>query len=236
MTWSLILLHILEVGGYYVQPLFSTVERIWQKSVSGVQLREINQIKTQTFGQINSLARQFTQLWNIAFPGAFTLTTDFPDLSEHLGEGKQLHGHGCLQLQESGPVNTQGPSQWQARLELMSVNRVGHCPRALSQVDWFCFVCNRRNGKTTQSMQFARVFPASSRSENALSTLDCWDCDPLSYGKGSSFCFSGGISLEKKSRETDVSSPRVSRKLLQLGEIQQQGQVLEKFITHLLFS
>lgn len=59
----------------------------------------------------------------MAFPGAFTLTTDFPDLSEHLGKRKQLHGHGCLQLQGTGPVNTQGPSQGQARLELMCMNR-----------------------------------------------------------------------------------------------------------------
>lgn len=40
-----------------------------------------------------------------------------------MGKEKQLHGHGCLQLQETGPVTTQGPSQWQARLEWMCLSR-----------------------------------------------------------------------------------------------------------------
>lgn len=144
-----------------------------------------------------------------------------------MGKGKQLHGHSCPPLQETGPVTTQGLSQWQARLELMCLSRESGSALELFPKWTDIYVLNNdRNGGITQSRTFKKKKKILLQHTNiiyeALWIIRIMKC--LTYRWGASFCLTR-ISLGLKGRKTAMSKPRVNRELPQLNEIQQPKRV-----------
>lgn len=127
-----------------------------------------------------------------------------------MGKEKKLHGHGCLQLQETRPVTTQGPCQRQARLEWMCLSRESSSALELFP-RWtdIYIVNNDGNGELLKVGYFFEKVKFQLQHTNIIYEV-LWIIrvmKRLTYGWGTSFCLTR-ISLDLEGRKTAMSKPQ----------------------------